>query len=186
MPEGSACSQFGQSEVENFYAAIFGDEQIFGLEVAMDDAFFVGRRQAVRNLQRVIQSLACSIASHRSKTLAQRLAFQQFGDDVRRAFMRADVEYRKDVGMVQRRGGQCLLLKAAQAVRVAGNSERQNLEGDFPFETSVTSPIDFAHAPRTERANDLIRAKFRSRSQIHSQARVSPQGTNRTSLTDAG
>src|ERR1700685_4178197 len=81
--------------------------------------------------------------------------------------MRADVEHREDVGVVQRRSGQRLLLKAAQAVRVAGNSERQNLEGNFALETGVASPINFAHAPRTKRVNDLIRAKPRTRGQVH-------------------
>ncbi len=51
-------SQFGQTEVENFYAPIFGDENIFWLQVAMDNSFFVRRSQPMRDLQRVIESLA--------------------------------------------------------------------------------------------------------------------------------
>ncbi len=33
--------QLGQPEIEYFYAAIVSDEQVFRLEVTMDDGFFV-------------------------------------------------------------------------------------------------------------------------------------------------
>src|SRR5260370_11801809 len=51
-------SQFGEAEVENFYAAILRDENIFWLQVAMNDAFLMSRGESMRDLQSVIQSLA--------------------------------------------------------------------------------------------------------------------------------
>ncbi len=51
MGGGFGLRQFGEAEVENLDAAIFGDEKIFRLQVAVDDAFFVGRGQSVRDLQ---------------------------------------------------------------------------------------------------------------------------------------
>ncbi len=64
----------------------------------MNDPFFVGRRQSVRDLQRVIQSLAHRDRSA-AQTLPQRLSLQQFRHHVRRArirahLVRANVEYR--------------------------------------------------------------------------------------------
>ena len=41
----------GQSEVENLHPVVVGDEQVLGLQVAMDDALLVGGRQSVRDLQ---------------------------------------------------------------------------------------------------------------------------------------
>ena len=38
---GCGWSLFGESEVEDFYAAFFGDENIFRLQVAVNDTFFV-------------------------------------------------------------------------------------------------------------------------------------------------
>ena len=44
---------------------------------------------------------------------AQFFAFQRFRDDEGRALVLADVINRQNVGMVERRGGACFLLKAA-------------------------------------------------------------------------
>jgi hypothetical protein len=48
--------------------------------------------------------------------LAQRFAFQQLRDQIRRAFVGAHLKHGKNVGMVQRRRGSRLLLEAAQPV----------------------------------------------------------------------
>ena len=181
---GFGLREFGQAEVQNLDSPVFGDEKIFWLEVAMNDSFFMGRGQAMRDLQSIVESLAHGERSA-AQTLAQGLALEQFGDDVRRALVRADVEYRQNVGMIQGSGGQSLLLKTAQTVGVQRKRLRQDFDRHFALETRITGAIDLAHAPRAQKGNNFVGTKFRSRSQIHSQARVSPQGTNRTSLTDA-
>ena len=40
----------GEAEVENFYAALAGDHDVFGLEVAVDDAGGVGSGESVGKL----------------------------------------------------------------------------------------------------------------------------------------
>jgi hypothetical protein len=50
--------ELGQAEVEDLEAPVPGDEEVFGLEVAVDDAFLVGRGQAVGRLDRELQRLA--------------------------------------------------------------------------------------------------------------------------------
>src|SRR4029077_7134277 len=47
-----------QAEVENLYSSIFGQEQVLGLQVAMDNALLVRRRQPARRLDGVIDRLA--------------------------------------------------------------------------------------------------------------------------------
>jgi hypothetical protein len=42
--------QFRQAEVQNLDPAFFGDEQVLRLQVAMNDAFVVGSRQPMSNL----------------------------------------------------------------------------------------------------------------------------------------
>ena len=78
--------QLRQAEVENLHAPVAGDEEVLWLEVAMDDAFGVRRRQTAGDLLRVIKRLA-----HGQRTViqlrAQLLAFQQLGDDVGRALV---------------------------------------------------------------------------------------------------
>jgi len=110
-------SEFREAEVEDLNPPVFGDEQILRLEIAMNDSFFVRRCQSMRDLHGVVQRLAGGNGSA-TQTLAQRLALQQFGDDVRRTLARANVEHSQNVGMIQGSGGQRLLLKAAHAVGV--------------------------------------------------------------------
>ena len=81
----------------------------------MNDSFFVRRGESVRDLHGEVQRLAHG-ERPAAQPLPQRLSFEQFGDDVRRAFVRADIEDRQNVGMVQGRGGARLLLEPAQAV----------------------------------------------------------------------
>jgi hypothetical protein len=50
--------QFGQAKIQNFYVAVAGDENIFGLQVAMDDSFVVRGGQAFGDLLRVFRGFA--------------------------------------------------------------------------------------------------------------------------------
>ena len=47
---GVVGERFGEAEVEDFEAAVGGDFDVGGLEVAMDDAFFVGVFERVDEL----------------------------------------------------------------------------------------------------------------------------------------
>src|SRR5580658_3696042 len=113
----------------------------------MNDPFFMSRGQPMCNLQRIVESLAHGKRSA-AQPLPQRLAFQQFGDYVGRAFARADIEDCQNVGMVQGSSGQSLLLKAAQAVDVERKRLGQSLDGYFTFQARVAGSINLAHASR--------------------------------------
>jgi hypothetical protein len=62
--------------------------------------------------------------------------------------MLAEVVNGKDVGMIQR--GDCLrlLLKAPQALGIAGESCRQNLDRNFAVQARVAGAVDLSHAAR--------------------------------------
>jgi len=45
-----AVSELCQTEIQDFYAVIFGDEQVLGLKVAMDNSSFMGSRQTADDL----------------------------------------------------------------------------------------------------------------------------------------
>ena len=51
----AASRDLGQAEVENLYPAVLGEEYVFRLQVAVNDAFFVRRRQPLRNLGGVVR-----------------------------------------------------------------------------------------------------------------------------------
>ena len=75
--------QLRQSEVENLDAIVPGDEHVFRLEIAMRDPFFVRRREAARDLQRILNRLANGDRAT-PRPLSKRLAFEQLGHDERR------------------------------------------------------------------------------------------------------
>src|SRR5215831_13686529 len=105
--------------------------------------------QPLGDLSRVIKSLSggdCALFYQ----LAQLFAFEQFSDDIGRAFMRADVVNREDVRVVERRGGAGFLLEAAQTIRIRGELGRQYFDGDLPTESWIFSQIDLTHSTCAE------------------------------------
>jgi hypothetical protein len=158
--------QLGQSEIENFDAAVFGDKQIFWLQVAMDNALLMCRSQAMCDLQGIVERLAqCERAS--AQALAQGFALQQLGDNVGRAFVCADIKNCENVGMIQGGGGESLLLESTQAVSIDRYSRRQYFNGDLAFQAGIARAVDFAHSARAQRSDYFIRADLRARGQVH-------------------
>src|SRR6476660_10529631 len=51
--------QFCETEIENLDSPVFGDEHVLRLQVAMNDAFLVGRRVSLGDLNRVFDGLSC-------------------------------------------------------------------------------------------------------------------------------
>ena len=92
--------QLGEAEVEDLDASVFGDEDVLGLQVAVDDALLVRGRQALGDLRRVVDR-PCAARSGRPRARAERLALEQLLDDVGRAVVLPDVVDRRDVGMVE-------------------------------------------------------------------------------------
>ena len=68
--------QLREAEVEDLETAVFGDEQVLGLQVAVDDPLLVRRGEAVRDLQRVVDRLSRRQLPAGERR-AQRLAFEQ-------------------------------------------------------------------------------------------------------------
>ena len=77
-------SELGEAEVEDLDAAVARDEEVLGLQVAVDDALLVRGGQAVRDLDRVVDRLARR-QSAPPDARAQGLALEQLLDDVGRA-----------------------------------------------------------------------------------------------------
>jgi hypothetical protein len=80
-----ACSlrQLRQTKIEDLDATVFGDEDIFWFEVAVDDSPLVRRCQPVRDLHSILDRLALGQRAAIER-VAQALALQEFGDQKRR------------------------------------------------------------------------------------------------------
>jgi hypothetical protein len=85
----------------------------------MGDSLVVRGRQTARHLQCVVHRLTDRDRS-RLQPLAQRLALQKFGDEVRRALLVPSVVDGEYVGVVEKARRPGLVLEATTARRVRG------------------------------------------------------------------
>jgi hypothetical protein len=124
--------QFRETEIENFDPAVFGDEQVLRLEVTMDDALFMSRRQSMRNLNAVIDRLAQGYRTVLQQ-LPQSVALQQLGNQIGCSVKGAELVDGKDVGVIESRGRLGLLLKTMQPLEILRNKGWQDLDRDLPL-----------------------------------------------------
>ena len=95
-----------------------------------------------------------------AQAVAEGLTLQQFGDDVGRTTVVANVVDRKNVRVVESSGGAGFLREALQAFRVHREGRGKNLDGDIPIEAGVAGPVDFAHPACAQGRLNFIGAEF--------------------------
>ncbi len=87
---------------------------------------------------------------------AERFALEEFGDDVRRASMPADIVDREDVGMIELAGRSRLLLEAIDPAGIGRQRVRDQLDGHVAAQPGIARPIHDAHAAGAQPAEDLV------------------------------
>ena len=158
--------QLGEAEVEDLDAAVPGQEEILGLQIPVDDALLVRRRETMRHLARDVDGLADRQRAC-LQAVAQRLALEQLRDDVRSPVLVADVVDGEDVRVVERRGGLRLLREASQAVGIGRNAGGKDLDGHVAAEGRVAGAVDFAHSAGAEGGHNLAGSESRAGCQGH-------------------
>jgi hypothetical protein len=137
---------FGEAEVEKLGGGL-GEHDVAGFEVAMHDAGAVGFIEGVSDFGADFESL---IDRKRAPgdALGEAFAFDAFHDKEIDAVLRADIEKRADIRMIQRGDGLGFALEPELARGVAGKMCRENFNGNGPLKTRVASAIDLAHTTR--------------------------------------
>ncbi len=102
--------ELGDAEVEKLHVSVRIDEDVVGLDVTMDDSPGVCSRQPVRHLRRPLER---DVQRHPPprEAMAERLAVQEFGDEVGESVVKADVVDGHQIGVVERAGEPGFLLK---------------------------------------------------------------------------
>jgi len=172
-----ALVQLREAEVEDLDPTVFREEEILGLEVAVDDPFLVRRCEAARDLNGEVDGLADrQRASRESRT--ERLALQELHDEDgtngrgRRERDFFESKDGRDVRMVQ--GGQQprFPLEAFFPLFTFQEALRQDLDRNLSRELRVLRSIDLAHPARTERSEDLVGPETRARGECHRARRL--------------
>ena len=106
-----------------------GDEDICGLDVAVDDVFCVGGVERVCDLDGERQN---RFRVHRPPidAMFQRHAIEKLHGDERLALLVVNFMDGADVGMIQGRGGLGFALEAGERLRVSGDILGKELESD--------------------------------------------------------
>jgi hypothetical protein len=138
------------AEVEHLHA-IAREQDIFGLQVAVDDAAPVGSAERVQDLLRDLER-----SSGRQRS-TQPVALHVLHYEV----VRAHVVERADVRVIQRRDGASLALEPVAEASIAG------LDGHQAVEASVSCFPHFAHAAGPDQGQNLVRSELRSGLKLH-------------------
>jgi hypothetical protein len=149
--------QFSEAEVQNLDAAVFGNEEVFGLKVAMHNAFVVGGGQALRDLRTILSGTPWRQLTA-VKLFAQSTSIEKFRDDVVDIIVLSNVVDRKNVGMIQGGDGPRLLFKSVQSTWVTRERLRDYFYCYVAAKTRITSAVNFTHAARAKRRENFVGA----------------------------
>jgi hypothetical protein len=150
--------RFGEAEVEHLYRAVGPHLHVGRLEIPMDDAGLVRRRQGVGDLPRDRQRLGDRDRALR-QPVGQCRPLDQFEDERLRPARLLEAVNRADVGMVQRGERPGFALEAGDAFVALRHGGREHLDGDVAVESCVARAVHLAHSALTEQAGDVIRAE---------------------------
>ncbi len=148
----------GDPEVEQLDLAVFRDEHVGGLDVAVDDEAPVRGVHRVAARRDQVQALV-ERESVLADELRDRLAFDQFQHEIRTAVRRPAVEQPRDVGMVEA-GEELPLLHEAPPDSLGVDPFAQQLQGDALLVLAV-APLgdpDLAHASTSEQGDENVGA----------------------------
>ena len=135
--------------------AVSGDEEILGLQVAMDDALPVRGGETPGDLERVVHSLLLSDRTGLEPP-AQRLPLEKLHHRVGDPPLRAEVEDGQDVRMRERRDRFRLALEAGQRVGIGGDGLREDLDRHVSVQLLIPRAVDLPHSTGAQRREDLV------------------------------
>jgi hypothetical protein len=144
-----------QTEIENLGVPAFGDEDVRGLDVAMNDPLAMRGIHCIRNLNRhteqnvILDRLPCY-------AVLQSRAVQELHGDERFAVLVVNFVDGADVGMIQCRGSLGFSLKAGKCLRILGYFVGQELESYKPAELYVLGLVDHTHPAAAELLDDAV------------------------------
>jgi hypothetical protein len=147
-------NHFGQTEVRHFYPPAPVHQNVFRLDVAVDDAQIVGKLERVANLRHDGQRFARRDAARREQ-LAQRDAIHEFHEQVIHSARLAEIMDGDDVRVAQPRQGLGLLFEARGEGGIFLPSRRDNFQGDQAVEPGLAGFVHDAHAAPSQALDDF-------------------------------
>ena len=146
---------FGQSEIQDLCLAARREENVRGLNVAMNDAFGMSRGKRVGYLNTHIEHQA-HVYGRAVAAMFQRLPFQQFHGDERLILSLADIVDGANIRMIESGCSAGLTLKAVESLAISGHFGREKFQGNVAAEAGVFGFVDHAHSASAQPFEDSI------------------------------
>ena len=124
-------------------------ENIGGLDVAVDDAFGVGRVEAIGNFDGDVEELG-NFDGPALDAVLKSLPFEKFHGDEGAAFEFANIVNGADVGVIEGGSGAGFAMEALDGLGIIGNVVGEEFEGDVAAEAGVLGFVDHAHPAAAE------------------------------------
>ena len=142
----------GETEVEDLRGAVVVDDDVGGLDVAVEDAAPVRGGEPAREVDADGERAA---PFERPRQRGERLAAHELADEVRLLGVLADAVDGDDVGMLDARR-RARLDEEALARRGVGLEVGDELDGHVTGEHRVLGEVHLAHLPRAERREEDV------------------------------
>src|SRR5579863_2393136 len=140
---------FGETEIENFGVAAPGDENVGGLDIAVDDAFRVCGIESFSDLQGDVEE-ALEFDRLASDDVLESGAIEKFHGDEGAAIFFADVVNGADVGVVESRGGFGFAAETLEGLAVGRELVGEKFEGDEAIEAGILRFVNHTHTATAE------------------------------------
>ena len=148
----------GETEIGELHDAVGRDEDVLGLEVAVDDPFRVRVLEGRERLADDVGRLRGREPPARVQELADRPSADVLHDHVVDAVDRPPVVHRHDVRMVEGGGRAGFAAEPFDEAGVARQRTVEDLDGDLAREDGVVRAEDLAHAPGGDPLQHVIAA----------------------------
>ena len=145
----------GEAEVEHLDPAVWRDDDVVALQVAMHDTTLVRVRECVGELPSVVHDI---VRRHRSRKnhRAERLPLDELHRDVGLAVGFADFMHRADVGVIQCRRGARFSDQSCACRGIVEARGGKDFDGDVSIELLIAGAIHLSHATSAQSADDAV------------------------------
>lgn len=150
--------RLGNTEVRDLRLPRLVYEDVLGLDVAVDNAFFVRVLESSSDLDAVADRFAFWKPPLRLQELAQRVAVHVLHDNELAAFVRTCVINSHDAGVLQTRDHRGFTFERRNRLRIDRLAERfaERFDRDPATQPLILRQPDFSHTPGTEQAFETV------------------------------
>ena len=147
--------RLGQSEVKDFGLPACSNEDVRGLDVAVNDAFAVSGIERIGNLDAEVE-YGFNFQRFAENTMGQRLSLEILHGNKWLAFMLAKIVNGANVRIVESGGGPRFAFEALESLRILGQALRKKFKCNTTAQARVFGLTYHTHSPAAQFAKYAV------------------------------